>query len=248
MLVTKMRQERPTSERLRLPAIDPPRLPTAADQIFQALYRRVMTLELPPGARLSEVEVARGMGVSRQPVRDAFWRLSLLGFLQIRPQRATTVSRISERAVLRARFVRTAIEVETLRVAAERLAEADFAVLDRLVADQVRAVAAGDREGFQALDDEFHRRICELSGVGYAWALIRENKAHMDRVRFLSLAFGAEQALEDHRAILAALKARDAGAAAGLMRAHLGRIEEIIARIRETHAEYFADEPEDGRN
>ena len=63
---------------------------TVTDQIFELLYERVVNLSLPPGAKLSEAEVAAQMGVSRQPVRDAFYRLSQLGFIQIRPQRATT--------------------------------------------------------------------------------------------------------------------------------------------------------------
>jgi DNA-binding GntR family transcriptional regulator len=226
----------------RFPALDAPRPPTVADRIFEAIYRQVITLELPPGARLSEVEVAKSLGVSRQPVRDAFWRLSQLGFLRIRPQRATTVAPISRSAVLQARFIRTAIEIETLRVAIERLGAADLAGLAALLEDQAQAVGAGDRERFHALDDEFHRRICQLSGLEFAWALVRENKAHMDRVRFLSLTHGAEAALEDHRVILAALAARDPAAAALAMRTHLGRIEEIIARIRATNADYFADE------
>ena len=60
--------------------LDAPR-PTATDLIFDSLYDRILTLDLPPGARMSEAEVARALGVSRQPVRDAFWRLSKLGFL-----------------------------------------------------------------------------------------------------------------------------------------------------------------------
>ena len=77
------------SRMIDLPSLETVRAPSVADQIFATLYHRVITLELPPGARLSEAEVARQMGVSRQPVRDAFWRLSQLGFLTIRPQRAT---------------------------------------------------------------------------------------------------------------------------------------------------------------
>ncbi len=129
---------------------DPMRLPrsasraprrTAADQVFEALYRQVVTLVLPPGARLSEVEVARAAGVSRQPVRDAFWRLSQLGFLTIRPQRSTEVSAISERAVQQARFVRTALEVETVRLAAARFGPVELAALEALLDD----AGGGDR-------------------------------------------------------------------------------------------------------
>jgi DNA-binding GntR family transcriptional regulator len=175
-------------------------------------------------------------------VRDAFWRLSQLGFLIVRPQRATTVSPISVADVRQARFIRTALEVETIRVATEVLDAADLAALAELIERQAEAVAAGARERFHALDEEFHRQLCERAGVGFTWALIREKKAHMDRVRYLSLAFNAADALAEHRTIMAALVARDAEAGAAAMRAHLARIDAIIARVRETHAALFAAE------
>jgi DNA-binding GntR family transcriptional regulator len=83
------------------------------------LHSQILLLELPPGTKMSEVEVAKALGVSRQPVRDAFYRLSKLGFLSIRPQRATLVSQISSTAVLQARFVRNALEAETVRTACQ---------------------------------------------------------------------------------------------------------------------------------
>lgn len=218
---------------------------TVSDRIFAALYRQIVTVALPPGSRLSEVEVARAAGASRQPVRDAFWRLSTLGLVRVRPQRATTVTRISTGAVMRARFVRTAIEVETLRLAVAAFGAAEFDALEAILAAQAQVVAAGERERFHALDDVFHRRIAELAGVGYVWGLVRENKAHTDRVRLLSLTSGADLALADHRAILAALRAGDAGGAAEAMRVHLGRISEILARIREEHPDYVAGDEEE---
>ncbi len=88
------------------------------------------------------------MGISRQPVRDAFWRLSKLGLVLVRPQRATVVTQISTTAVMQARFVRTAIEVETLRLAAGRFGAAEFAALDAILAEQAEAVRADARERF----------------------------------------------------------------------------------------------------
>jgi len=225
---------------LPLRPIDSLRGPSAADLVFEELYRRVVELQLPPGARLSEQEVARQMGVSRQPVRDAFWRLSQLGLIQIQPQRATTVSLISEEAVLQARFVRAAIETETARDAARSLGPAHLAELTSLIEAQKAAVAADDREGFHALDDAFHQAICAAAGKGFVWSLIRDNKAHMDRARWLSLSFGARTALEDHLRIFDALCAGDPERAAAEMRAHLGRISDILAKIREEHPEMLA--------
>jgi DNA-binding GntR family transcriptional regulator len=231
---------------VRLPELPAARPPSAADQVFEALYNQVVTLALPPGTRLSEAEVARAAGVSRQPVRDAFWRLSQLGFLTIRPQRSTEVSIISEEAVQQARFVRTALEVETIRLAAEHFGPEEVAALEAVMTEQAAAIAADDREGFHALDDEFHRRICALCGHEYAWALIREQKAHMDRVRYLSLSFGAQVAYDDHRMILDAVRAGDVPGSVAAMRTHLSRLVDHLPRIRAEHGEQFARVPRGG--
>ncbi len=224
-----------------LEPLAPPRGPSATDLVFAELYRRIVELDLPPGTKISEQEIARQMGISRQPVRDAFYRLSHLGLILIQPQRATTVSLISEEAVLRARFVRTALETETARMAALHLRRQDVEELERLLAAQEAAMQAGDRVRFHALDDEFHQAISLASGNGFAWALVRENKAHMDRVRWLSLGFNAASALADHRVILAALTARDPERAAEAMRVHLSRIVGLISQIRAESPAMFAE-------
>ena len=216
--------------------------PSVADTVFDELHRQILKLDLPPGTKMSEIDVARALGVSRQPVRDAFYRLSKLGFLTIRPQRATTVSTISERAVMQARFIRMALEVETARVACEALTTADHEALQTVLDRQELAVKARDAEAFHLLDDQFHREICERTGHGFSWDVIRENKSHMDRVRFLSLSFASEKAYTEHVAILAAIRARNAPLAADMVRQHLSRILDQIVRIRAENAPYFEDE------
>lgn len=225
-----------------LSVLEPIQRPSIADSVFDELHRQILRLELPPGTKLSEFDVARALGVSRQPVRDAFYRLSKLGFLTIRPQRATTVSAISERAVLQARFIRMAIELETARVACGKLTEADFLAMEAILAQQGRAIALRDPAAFHDLDDQFHRELCERAGVGFAWETAREMKSHMDRVRYLSLSFASERAFEEHKDILAAIRARDPDRAAQMVRLHLSRILDQIVRIRAENAAYFADE------
>lgn len=230
------------ADQVQLRTLDIPRGPSVTDLVFEQLYQRVIELDLVPGTKLSELEVSKQMGVSRQPVRDAFYRLSQLGFLLIRPQRATIVTQISEKDVLEARFIRTALEMETVRAASERLTEAQMDELDDLIVQQQAAIDKADRVLFHSLDDLFHKRICDMSGHDFAWSLIRESKAHMDRVRYLSLSFGAQSALDDHKDIMAALRKQDGDAAAAAMRIHLSRIKSIIGRIRESYGQYFATE------
>lgn len=229
------------SDSSALKVLEPLKIPTVADTVFEELHQQILSLELAPGTRVSEVEVAKAFGVSRQPVRDAFFRLSQLGFLLIRPQRATVITKISEPAVLKARFVRTALEIACLRAAIEVITDDQIAGLDALMKEQNAAVKADDRQLFHKLDDSFHRRICEISGHDYVWALIREQKAHMDRVRFLSLASGARTALDDHIVIIDAIRDRDGTRAEVLLTEHLGRIATILGQIRSENPDHFEE-------
>ena len=225
------------------PKLEPIERPLVADQVFDMLQHRILTLELPPGTKLSEAEVATQLGVSRQPVREAFKRLAGQGFLQIRPQRSTTVSYISEAAVLKARFIRTALETHTCRAACEVLKPDDFAALSTLIEEQTLAIAENDRERFHALDDQFHREICTRSGVGYAWDMIHDSKAHMDRIRLLSLSSKSQQlALQEHILILEAITRNDPEAAAAAMTKHLSRITVLIDEIKAKNHQWFTDD------
>jgi DNA-binding GntR family transcriptional regulator len=209
------------------------------------LQQRILALELPPRTRISEADVARRMGVSRQPVREAFKRLAKLGLLQIRPQSSTTVSLISEEAVQRARFIRTALEVQTCRTACAKLTGSGLEALASLIEAQKAAVEARDRERFHALDDQFHREICVQSGVGYVWELIHENKAHMDRIRMLSLDSSSQRhALDEHIDIFNAISARDPDAAAAAITKHLSRILVLIEEVKALDHSWFTDAAE----
>ena len=225
----------------RLTGRGKPAVPNATEKVYEALHAALVTLDLPPGTKVSETEIARQMDVSRQPVRDAFFRLSKLGFLEIRPQRATFITKISVAAVRQAAFIRTSLEVACIRAATERATAADLARLEDNLDRQRAAVAEADRTRFHNLDDEFHRLICEISGHGYVWPLIDDYKAHMDRARFLSLTTGTELAFAQHRELLAAITAGDADTANGCLHRHLGRIEEILVEVRREYAYYFED-------
>ncbi len=89
-----------------------------APQLIAVLKRRIAAIELAPGSALSEKDIAAQFRVSRQPVREAFIKLSEAGLVEIRPSRGTWVMKISVREVCNARFVREAIESDLARHAA----------------------------------------------------------------------------------------------------------------------------------
>ncbi|RCS22230.1 GntR family transcriptional regulator [Phyllobacterium salinisoli] len=220
--------------------------PTIADRVFATLHSAILTLQMPPGAKFSEAEIARQLGVSRQPVREAFIRLAQIEFVRIQPKRATEVCKISEAAVLNARFIREALEAAVVRDACESRSETLINQLEDIIERQRKAVAVNERELFHDLDDAFHRSIAEGSGRGLVWTLINEQKAQMDRVRYLSLAFNERVVIGEHAAIIDALRRRDAAGAEAAMRHHLSRINSLIAVLRRQHPQYFATLEADG--
>ncbi len=214
---------------------------TAVDDIFDYLHEQISSLQLKPGDRISEAEIAAQFGVSRQPVRDAFSRLANLDLLLIRPQRATEVRRFSRREIEKARFVRAAIEKEVLLRAASVCDAAGAKELDDALEKQEAVVAAQDVEAFGKLDYEFHKVLCEIGGVSYAYDVILEEKGKVDRLCLLGLS--KEQRMPDlvadHRAIADAVKSHDAETAVAAGMIHLSRLDDTIERITATNANYF---------
>lgn len=214
---------------------------TSVDEVFDHLHEQISTMHLKPGDRISEAEIAAQFGVSRQPVRDAFSRLANLDLLLIRPQRATEVRRFSMRAIEKARFVRAAIDKEVLNRAAIHCDAADAAKLDEELELQKAAVAAKDLERFGQLDYEFHSVLCMIARADYAFDVILEEKAKVDRLCMLGI--DKEQRIrvlyEDHCAIAEAIKAHkgDVAMAAGVK--HLSRLDETIERISKSNANFF---------
>lgn len=214
---------------------------TAVDDVFDYLHGQISSLQLKPGDRISEAEIAAQFGVSRQPVRDAFSRLANLDLLLIRPQRATEVRRFSMREIEKARFVRASVEKEVLLRACANCDDAGAAKLDDAIDQQNAAVAAADVELFGRLDYDFHKSLCEIGGVDYAFDVIMEEKAKVDRLCMLGLS--KEQRMPDlvadHLAIAAAVKTGDAKAAIECGMIHLGRLDETIESISLHNANYF---------
>jgi GntR family transcriptional regulator, rspAB operon transcriptional repressor len=214
---------------------------SAAQRIEAELRRAIIALELPPGTRLSEQEIAERQGVSRQPVREALISLAKSRLVEILPQRGTVVVKISVRKMMEARFVREAIETAIVRRACSSFDRQTRQRIDDLLEVQDTAARRGDHAAFQRYDELFHIALAEGAGCPLAWEAVQDIKSHMDRVCQLTLP-GTEAMLpliEQHKAIIAAIDSRDEEAAAQAMRLHLTEILRALPRIEAEHPELF---------
>jgi DNA-binding GntR family transcriptional regulator len=155
-----------------VPAGDPsPGEGTAAnlvDQIYAWLEGKIVTLELPPGALLSEVVIAREFGVSRTPVGEALQRLAREGLVTILPRRGIVVTEISVAEQLRLLEFRREIANFIARLGARRANAAEREALRRVAAGFLGAAANGDEAALLAADKEFHDLFATCAHNNYA--------------------------------------------------------------------------------
>jgi DNA-binding GntR family transcriptional regulator len=214
-----------------------------AVRVYDAVRSAIVQLQLRPGHLLSEAELARQLGVSRQPVREAFIKLAEAGLVEIRPQRGTFVKLISIREVKNSRFIREAIELAVVRKAAGGVTAAGIAELRRMVAAQEVALS-GNLTDFMQLDDEFHSAIASMADCEHAWRHIVSLKAQLDRVRFLGFpdATPRPQVVFQHTQIVDALERGDGDGATAMMFKHLNEIVPSLPHLAEVHPDLFAAE------
>ena len=214
---------------------------TISDDIFDSIHAEIIAMRLTPGTKLSEVEIARQFEVSRQPVREAFFRLSNLNLLKVRPQRATVVCKISRSEISDARFIRTAVEVEVARLACDKFEPAHEADFIENLSEQEHAVNANDFDTFHALDGQFHQLFGKIAGREGAYRIIAEYKSPVDRLCALSLSRRNEfkNVFLDHQNLFACLKQSDPDGLVALLRKHFSRLDATIAEVSKSHAAYF---------
>ena len=216
------------------------------ERLYRVLRQSIIRMVLAPGQALSEKELADAFDVSRQPVREAFIRLSEAGLVEVRPQRGTYVVRISQQAVLEARFVREAIEVAVAREAATLgVAERTLEELRELIERQRRCSVSSDYDRFFQLDEAFHRALSLGVGHTAAWRVTEEVKAQLDRVRYLSIPDSTPIAklTDQHSMIVEAIGRRDPEAASHAMSVHQREILQSLPELMRRFPEMFDGAP-----
>lgn len=211
--------------------VDSEREGSVRQRLDSVLRQAIIRMVLPPGRALSEKEISKSLDISRQPVREAFIRLSEIGLIEVLPQRGTYVVGISLSSVHEARFVREAIEVAVARRAAEDgLHDGVFTELYELIEQQKRCIGQPEYDRFFMLDEAFHRTLSLGAGQRTAWIVTEKVKAHLDRVRYLSVpdTTPIETLIAQHTEIVDAVAKRDADTAESSMRVHQREILESL--------------------
>ena len=213
-----------------------------ANRTYLSLREAILNLSYRPGEALRKGEICEVLGVSRSPVAEAITRLAGEGLVDVVPQAGTYVARFSMDEIREGAFLREAIELAAVEALAVRITDEQLVQLRRNLRVQEALVADGDFAGFYKLDGEMHGMVLAFTGFRKLGQVADTAWVHVNRARQLILPMPGRVAetLEEHKAILAALEARDAEAARRAMRRHLGRLVTFLEPLEKSHPELFA--------
>jgi DNA-binding GntR family transcriptional regulator len=190
-------------------------------QIKDRLLTMIVSGEMAPGSRIIETRVARDLGTSQAPVREALRDLATLGLVEMHPFRGARVREPHAEELVEAMEVRGEIEAIAARQAADKIDESTLSQM-RALLDEMRGFAArGDAHGQALKNSEFHNLVIDASGNGTVqrlWKILEP----FARTYLTATAPGADLhwLAERHAAIIDALEARDPERAADAMRVH----------------------------
>jgi DNA-binding GntR family transcriptional regulator len=203
-----------------------------SEEVYQVLRGAILGGRVPAGTRIVEADVARQMGISRSPVREAVRKLEHEGLVEYAPRRGTIVVGLSRDDLTDAYQFRAHLEAYGARLAARHASEDRLREMLESIERMRECAVARDLDGLVVADVEFHHAMCRSSGsrlLLQAWETLNPARWTMIsslRVSKLSL----EQIAERHWPILAAVESRKPETAEAIVRAHILELgEEVLA-------------------
>lgn len=217
----------------------------ASTQVYETLRARIVSLELPPGERLSRSDLAEQFSVSASPLREAIQRLERDGLVATFRQSRTVVTHIDPDLLQQEHFLRTGIECEVVNALA---AMPDKTMLKKAAAIiKMQRVLVEDPDQidlFRKLDEDFHYELFAAAGHLPLHLFVAERSSQMARLRSIDLPSEGKLAsvVEGHKAVIDAINSSDCHAATDAIRAHLSGTIARLPQIRSQHPSYFASE------
>lgn len=222
--------------------------PISVEQVYRDIRKRILKFKLEPGQKISENQMCEEYGVSRTIVRSVFNRLSQSQLLTVYPQRGTYVSLIDLNYIEDLLILRTAVEKEVLYEMFTKIKENDRMVLieelenNLELQEQCRNMETYDKN-FQDLDSIFHKTMIDSVKRYRLVEILADPMLHIARWRNFDVPFDhrMHELIDEHRAIVNAIKENNLNKAQQAMGDHLETISKIAGRAKQKYPQYFTE-------
>jgi DNA-binding GntR family transcriptional regulator len=212
-------------------------------QVKDRILQWILEGELAPGSRIVETRVARELGTSQAPVREALRDLTTLGLVEMKPYRGARVRDPTKKELVEAMEVRAELEAMAARLAAPTITEETLDELRGLIEAMYQCAANGDAHEHALKNTEFHSTVVRASGnqtLFRTWSMLEP----FARTYVTTSVPGIDlhSLGRRHVAILQALEAHDPDQAAHTMRVHAEEAEAFVLQM-EDHAGAHPEDP-----
>ena len=213
---------------------------SSVDRLYEAVKDMAIAFRFKPGERLNEGALAKRLGASRTPLREALNRLTSEGFLSFELGRGFFCRQFKPREIYELYQLRSTLEVAAVRLACELASDRDIAGLERFLRETGPDDGGRSAEDLVGLDEHFHEELMAMIRNAEMLRVLRNVNARIKFFRWIDMERRRAETQGEHRQILAALRARNPDLAAERMGRHIERrLDQIAAAIKEGYARIY---------
>ena len=190
------------------------------EEVAELLRQRIFKRELEPGSWIDELKIAEDYGISRTPLREALKVLAAEGLITMKVRRGAYVTEVNEKDMTDIYHLLGLLESDAAGVVAARATTEQLKEL-QTIHDELETATA-QRERFFEVNERFHMRLLDIADNRWRSQMVADLRKVMKLNRHHSLFKSGriEESLAEHRAVMAALRAREAATATQTMLAH----------------------------
>ncbi len=209
--------------------------------VFESLKIAIIRGDMPPGNRLVESRVADALGISRTPVREAIHKLEREGLLKKMPHGGFLVVSLTREDIEETFGIRSVLESYAARLATINHRAEEVQPLEGKIDEFQHCLDNGKIHRLLKINTEFHDSLYSLSRSPKLIKMINDLREQVYRYRKIILKVGnmAKISNEDHKAILKAMKKRDADRVEKLVKAHILRGQRVVLKALENKGGEF---------
>lgn len=199
-----------------------------------------MTFHFLPGERLNEALLAKDLGVSRTPLREALNRLSAEGFLTFSANNGFFRKTIDVKEIFDLYEFRRCLEQAAVSLAIDRATDDQLAEIEAFSAESAQEVSGRTVDDLVALDERFHEMLVKLTGNAQMLEALRNINARIQFVRWLDMTERRTQTQHQHKEIISALKNRNRSEAERCISEHIAhRLDQIVEKVERSYGRIF---------
>ena len=200
---------------------------------FSLLQRWITDGTLHPGEKISDAELAKAIGLSRTPIREALQMLEMQGFIEMQPGSSTRVTHIQEKDIFNIYPPLATLDALAAEIAATKIDPDTIQVLRDLNQQFSQALMEQDPYTAMELDEQFHQQILEVAGNPYLISFITTLQMHVRRFKYVFMkqaGISYHPSIQEHEAIIQALANKDSKQAGNMIRQNWMRPMQAIAK------------------